>query len=128
MGGFFFFFFNDTATTEIYTLSLHDALPILNAPLYMPCGPPWISMISGYFLVRSNPGGLMIHPSTRVPPVDVYHRSSTDPSRIPCSTSAFTFVRRLIGWGWRRLNRTTSGGSSASERTPTALKSRDTDV
>src|SRR5260370_1330595 len=27
---FFFFFFNDTATTEIYTLSLHDALPILD--------------------------------------------------------------------------------------------------
>src|SRR6266571_4528864 len=26
--GFLFFFFNDTATTEIYTLSLHDALPI----------------------------------------------------------------------------------------------------
>src|SRR3712207_8945609 len=26
--GAFFFFFNDTATTEIYTLSLHDALPI----------------------------------------------------------------------------------------------------
>src|SRR2546427_9549133 len=26
----FFFFFNDTATTEIYTLSLHDALPILH--------------------------------------------------------------------------------------------------
>ena len=28
---FFFFFFNATATTEIYTLSLHDALPISNA-------------------------------------------------------------------------------------------------
>ena len=28
---FFCFFFNDTATTEIYTLSLHDALPILVA-------------------------------------------------------------------------------------------------
>src|SRR5438874_12473717 len=28
---FFFFFFNDTATTEIYTLSLHDALPICKA-------------------------------------------------------------------------------------------------
>src|SRR3712207_8912503 len=28
-----FFFFNDTATTEIYTLSLHDALPILAAGL-----------------------------------------------------------------------------------------------
>src|SRR2546426_1701766 len=30
---FFFFFFNDTATTEIYTLSLHDALPISRATL-----------------------------------------------------------------------------------------------
>src|SRR2546429_2989343 len=30
----FFFFFNDTATTEIYTLSLHDALPIsIDQPL-----------------------------------------------------------------------------------------------
>src|SRR5256885_14674254 len=29
---FFFFFFNDTATTEIYTLSLHDALPICADP------------------------------------------------------------------------------------------------
>src|SRR6266480_1759172 len=28
-----FFFFNDTATTEIYTLSLHDALPITRAAL-----------------------------------------------------------------------------------------------
>src|SRR2546428_4996550 len=28
---FFFFFFNDTATTEIYTLSLHDALPIFDS-------------------------------------------------------------------------------------------------
>src|ERR1035437_10707121 len=31
-----FFFFNDTATTEIYTLSLHDALPI--CPLHLPFG------------------------------------------------------------------------------------------
>src|ERR1019366_2813394 len=34
---FFFFFFNDTATTEIYTLSLHDALPI--ATPWHPPGP-----------------------------------------------------------------------------------------
>src|SRR6266849_6428360 len=33
----FFFFFNDTATTEIYTLSLHDALPI--PPIS--CGTGW---------------------------------------------------------------------------------------
>src|SRR3989449_8445471 len=31
----FFFFFNDTATTEIYTLSLHDALPISLNPHYI---------------------------------------------------------------------------------------------
>src|SRR2546425_3484984 len=31
MSCLFFFFFNDTATTEIYTLSLHDALPISSA-------------------------------------------------------------------------------------------------
>src|SRR6266487_4589324 len=40
----FFFFFNDTATTEIYTLSLHDALPILRSaasrpPASRPCHP-----------------------------------------------------------------------------------------
>src|SRR5438067_11809585 len=32
----FFFFFNDTATTEIYTLSLHDALPICKLLLKVP--------------------------------------------------------------------------------------------
>src|SRR5437899_6719657 len=34
----FFFFFNDTATTEIYTLSLHDALPI--SPTARPAADP----------------------------------------------------------------------------------------
>src|SRR2546430_13718558 len=32
----FFFFFNDTATTEIYTLSLHDALPISRDRHHLP--------------------------------------------------------------------------------------------
>src|SRR5256885_13931518 len=36
---FFFFFFNDTATTEIYTLSLHDALPISRNRMQGPEGP-----------------------------------------------------------------------------------------
>src|SRR2546430_7519588 len=35
---FVFFFFNDTATTEIYTLSLHDALPIYQGILTGPDG------------------------------------------------------------------------------------------
>src|SRR2546422_9341198 len=33
---FLFFFFNDTATTEIYTLSLHDALPISHTCWLLP--------------------------------------------------------------------------------------------
>src|SRR6478672_13908440 len=37
---FFFFFFNDTATTEIYTLSLHDALPISCSPGHWPVTRP----------------------------------------------------------------------------------------
>src|SRR6204780_5936596 len=39
---FFFFFFNDTATTEIYTLSLHDALPIYD-PATNVFAPAWAS-------------------------------------------------------------------------------------
>src|SRR3989441_10637304 len=37
---YFFFFFNDTATTEIYTLSLHDALPIFGGRSAEPCAAP----------------------------------------------------------------------------------------
>src|SRR5438552_18896941 len=38
-----FFFFNDTATTEIYTLSLHDALPIS----WSVSGAPWAAHTTG---------------------------------------------------------------------------------
>src|SRR2546429_3613026 len=38
-----FFFFNDTATTEIYTLSLHDALPISESPRDDRSRPPGLS-------------------------------------------------------------------------------------
>ena len=40
---FFFFFFNDTATTEIYTLSLHDALPIFLQP-WSPVHRMWVPL------------------------------------------------------------------------------------
>src|SRR5258705_12105866 len=50
---FIFFFFNDTATTEIYTLSLHDALPILMIVFI------WFGFIpalaAAYSAVRANP-------------------------------------------------------------------------
>src|SRR3712207_9226927 len=38
-GYVFIFFFNDTATTEIYTLSLHDALPISARRAWATCSP-----------------------------------------------------------------------------------------
>ena len=58
-----FFFFNDTATTEIYTLSLHDALPILpkilktgytnKTPLFAGLNMPTIVFFwSHYHLIR----------------------------------------------------------------------------
>src|SRR2546427_5975988 len=46
----FFFFFNDTATTEIYTLSLHDALPIsrqLQSIQYATKNGEWILIVRG---------------------------------------------------------------------------------
>src|SRR5258707_10372184 len=46
MPSFFFFFFNDTATTEIYTLSLHDALPISSAHI----GPSFGGNFGGRYL------------------------------------------------------------------------------
>src|SRR5437868_13701507 len=48
---FSLFFFNDTATTEIYTLSLHDALPISPRSTAGPCA-PW------------RRGGRATHPSS----------------------------------------------------------------
>src|SRR5256885_7463929 len=48
-----FFFFNDTATTEIYTLSLHDALPIF-ASLYPGCVPTNITDPNGPSLSSFN--------------------------------------------------------------------------
>src|SRR5574341_2315635 len=48
-GFFFFFFFNDTATTEIYTLSLHDALPISpdSACITTMGSPKFVTPVSG---------------------------------------------------------------------------------
>src|SRR6266508_6907442 len=46
-----YFFFNDTATTEIYTLSLHDALPISTSPRSWPTTSPLA--IAGWAKSRS---------------------------------------------------------------------------
>src|SRR2546429_7142938 len=52
---FFFFFFNDTATTEIYTLSLHDALPISQVGTGGWTPKPW----------KLRPDSVTIEPATR---------------------------------------------------------------
>src|SRR5256885_13078985 len=55
----YFFFFNDTATTEIYTLSLHDALPILHAlDRFTPDPNRWRASFTSWLLIagRLGPG------------------------------------------------------------------------
>src|SRR2546430_12768453 len=58
---FFFFFFNDTATTEIYTLSLHDALPISERSLET----EWLAVIHYELgraeLARGHPAAAVAH-------------------------------------------------------------------
>src|SRR3712207_6916391 len=51
------FFFNDTATTEIYTLSLHDALPICRCDsntVFAPARSQWVSRSMQYDRASSN--------------------------------------------------------------------------
>src|SRR5471030_1313665 len=67
------FFFNDTATTEIYTLSLHDALPILSNPFHPPRSWPIWMAISVLF----GPGIRLVAPIR---------------SRKCCSDSHFFFI------------------------------------
>src|SRR5256886_8494165 len=62
---FFFFFFNDTATTEIYTLSLHDALPISRSAISIKA--------SGRFSIHRNLAALDVALQPRV-----RHRSQLD--------------------------------------------------
>src|SRR2546430_9650200 len=47
------FFFNDTATTEIYTLSLHDALPIFGVRVRLECAHDLHALLLGRCEVRS---------------------------------------------------------------------------
>src|SRR5690554_7464916 len=56
---FFFFFFNDTATTEIYTLSLHDALPIFISLFFV--RPSCVNKIDRFF----NDNAMKIQPSVK---------------------------------------------------------------
>src|SRR5258708_11397810 len=79
-----FFFFNDTATTEIYTLSLHDALPIsphflaIHAPAEL--GPTLFAGVA-YALVRAA-SRLISTPVPRVSQSSVRERSEEHTSEL----------------------------------------------
>src|SRR2546421_11187864 len=60
----FFFFFNDTATTEIYTLSLHDALPIFRRASFLAASP--FLLIRRYSLLSFLALPLLDRKSTRL--------------------------------------------------------------
>src|SRR3712207_8739801 len=72
---FFVFFFNDTATTEIYTLSLHDALPI------------WVCPIASYSSVSVTV--VPFHARVRCPcrPITVHGESHAQPHAGPAGRS-----------------------------------------
>src|SRR3712207_7172621 len=73
----YFFFFNDTATTEIYTLSLHDALPISQS----------ISSASRWAITRSSAGAL---PSRRLAATATCRSSKTQRFIARCRSEEHT--------------------------------------
>ena len=122
---FFFFFFNDTATTEIYTLSLHDALPISITP------PNLNSMFSKYL---KNIGVLIYFSSIHIQslqyeymPACCQHHTSlilvgetpaTSLSRLPCGLSTgvcYRLPRKIMDHHWIDTKQNT---------TETALKNK----
>src|SRR3712207_8803314 len=86
-----FFFFNDTATTEIYTLSLHDALPISEHP-------DVVVDVEGLAVERERPeGDSVVDPDRHRPsPVSPSPRTTTDRSRSEEHTSELQSRQYLV--------------------------------
>src|SRR5258708_32773079 len=80
----FLFFFNDTATTEIYTLSLHDALPIsISAPAPSPRLSPWRSRCAWSHPRRLEPARSEEHTSELQSPDHLVCRLLLEKKKIP---------------------------------------------
>src|SRR3989442_3094178 len=81
----FFFFFNDTATTEIYTLSLHDALPIFGQEVERATG--------GQVPLAGRAGGQQLGPLAAELPLD---RKSTrlNSSHVRISYAVFCLKKK----------------------------------
>src|SRR3712207_8515168 len=92
----FSFFFNDTATTEIYTLSLHDALPISERPLQLAHDP----------LRHEQPAGAALRVGDPDPPPGL---------RLPLEGEGVPLVRRtLLGVEDRKSTRLNSSHANIS--------------
>src|SRR2546426_8343960 len=81
---FFLFFFNDTATTEIYTLSLHDALPISSR---IRDTPP-----------SSRPPPRVFSPAAREPLFDPPHRFAPLPASIDRKSTRLNSSHLVISY------------------------------
>src|SRR3712207_8013220 len=90
IGTIIFFFFNDTATTEIYTLSLHDALPIYvnNVEYYS-----YFDTVINTWLIRE--GGLDIHDGDVIGLCAESHCTFHGPLALPETVSAGPLVGKL---------------------------------
>src|SRR2546426_2672439 len=101
-----FFFFNDTATTEIYTLSLHDALPI---------SPAWEAQPRGHSartpLERAGPA---LAPHSRNPPAAGGDRKSTrlNSSHLVISYAVFCLKKKKTQQHTERQTTTNRSGTS----------------
>src|SRR5256885_8487208 len=95
--GFFFFFFNDTATTEIYTLSLHDALPICSVYDSAEQGlkPPMVQAEAAADADGSGDAGRRLQAHTRLQSLD---RKSTrlNSSHLVISYAVFCLKKKKI--------------------------------
>src|SRR2546429_4555636 len=91
---FYFFFFNDTATTEIYTLSLHDALPISSFVLCQRPEPPRVGGCES----RKRPLRKCAGPRPECPPAGSSREDSPFQPGIECIEAiVFADHRPVIG-------------------------------
>src|SRR2546429_4909345 len=102
---YFFFFFNDTATTEIYTLSLHDALPIsgehqVGVAVDESRGDPGAGEV--VHLVRRRPGNRGLVPDPLDAAAACQERAARDDPRVPVAGVELRVAPELERFGHGR--------------------------
>src|SRR3712207_8614493 len=93
------FFFNDTATTEIYTLSLHDALPISLLKLQLPRSLASKDLRNGKSVISRRPQalrGTILRLPCRMVPVDVKARRRSEEHTSELQSRQYLVCRLLL--------------------------------